>query len=219
MKKIILPLGLVSVLSLAACGDSNEQGASEPAKIESNDTENTDTETDDVEEEIDTAEENSDNDWETQVGETNEDGTLKLLVRSEDPVGIETGPMTLSFPQITVSEVIEWPEELADYYDIEPTGIIQIDMEVSNTEDEDINFYMDQATITTNTGEQLDPDLLASDHIGGEFLGAVNKSGSIRYMLTNSAPNEVEWVRILIDAPSDNNYESIGDSIDVQIDF
>lgn len=219
MKKIILSLGLVSVLSLAACGDSNEQEASEPAEIESNDTENTNTDTDDVEEEIDTAEENSDNDWETQVGETNEDGTLKLLVRSEDPVGIETGPMTLSFPQITVSEVIEWPEELADYYDIEPTGIIQIDMEVSNTEDEDINFYMDQATITTNTGEQLDPDLLASDHIGGEFLGAVNKSGSIRYMLTNSAPNEVEWVRILIDAPSDNNYESIGDSIDVQIDF
>ncbi|MEN0643653.1 hypothetical protein MKY91_10895 [Alkalicoccobacillus gibsonii] len=219
MKKIILSLGLVSVLSLAACGDSNEQEASEPAEIESNNTENTNTETDDAEEEIDTAEENSDNDWETQVGETNEDGTLKLLVRSEDPVGIETGPMTLSFPQITVSEVIEWPEELADYYDIEPTGIIQIDMEVSNTEDEDINFYMDQATITTNTGEQLDPDLLASDHIGGEFLGAVNKSGSIRYMLTNSAPNEVEWVRILIDAPSDNNYESIGDSIDVQIDF
>ncbi|MFK3938957.1 hypothetical protein ACI2JA_15765 [Alkalihalobacillus sp. NPDC078783] len=216
MKKILLSLGLISVLALAACGDSDEPTTSEPAETEDI---TADAETDEAAEESNIIEADSDNDWETQVGETNEDGTIKLLARSEDPVDIETGPMTLSFPQVTVSEVVEWPEELAEYYDFEATGIIQIDMEISNTEDEDINFYMDQATITTNTGEQLEPDLLASDHIGGEFLGAVNKSGSIRYMLQNSDPNEVEWVRILIDAPSDENYNSIGSSIDIQIDF
>lgn len=127
--------------------------------------------------------------------------------------------MILTFPQVTVSEIVEWPEEIAEYYDFEPTGIIQIDMEVSNTEDEDINFYMDQAIITTSTGEQLEPDLLASDHIGGEFLGAVNKNGSIRYMLKNSDPNEVEWIRVLINAPSDENYDSVGEDVDIDILF
>ncbi|WMM31804.1 hypothetical protein Q7C08_15815, partial [Shouchella clausii] len=88
-----------------------------------------------------------------------------------------------------------------------------------NSSDDTINFYIGQATITTNTGEQLEPDLLTSDHIGGEFIGAVNKSGSVRYMLESSDPNEIEWVRVLVDAPHDANFESVGDDIDVQIDF
>ncbi|MCM3380284.1 MULTISPECIES: hypothetical protein [Shouchella] len=221
MKKnnLLATLGLVSVITLAACG-SDATNASE----KNNDTkqETTEKETDstrDDSEAEDSEEDANEGDWEYQVGDMNEDGNFKLLARNDTSDTIETASISLHFPQVTVAEVVEWPEELADSYDFEPTGVIQIDMEVSNSSEDTINFYMDQATITTNTGEQLEPDLLTSDHIGGVFIGAVNKSGSVRYMLESSDPNEIEWVRVLINAPHDANFESLGHDIDVQIDF
>lgn len=225
-KNLLVTLGLVSAITLSACGSSDDTSASKESSDTKQETaETTEKETDSKSDESeskdeDTKEEDSDGgDWEHQVGDTNDDGTLRLLARNDTSETIETGPFTLDFPQVTVSEIVEWPEELTDVYDTEPTGVIQIDMEVSNSSEDTINFYMDQATITTNTGEQLDPDILSSDYIGGEFIGAVNKSGSVRYMLENSDPKDIEWVRILINGPSNEDYERIGEDVDVQIDF
>ncbi|WP_054704810.1 hypothetical protein [Bacillus sp. JCM 19041] len=197
MKKnhLLLSLGLVSVITLSACGDGDDTEASaeqssEP-KTEENESEEASNEPEEDEEEAPAEE--ADNDWEMQVGDTNEDGVVRLLARNDTTETIETGSMSLDLPQVTVSEFVDWPEELNDFYDFEPTGLISIDMEVSNSSEDTINFYMDQATITTNTGEQLEPDFLGSDHIGGEFIGAVNKQGTIAYMLKDTDPNDVEW--------------------------
>ncbi|MCM2674565.1 hypothetical protein [Alkalicoccobacillus plakortidis] len=220
-KYLLLSLGLVSVMALAACGTednapetSNAEETSQESKETVDTTQANVTEDDDADDEV-----SVDNDWEHQIGDTNDDGTIKLLMRNDTTDVLETGTMSLNLPQVTVSEIMEWSADLAEYYDFEPTGVIQIDMEVSNSSDDTINYYMDQATITTNTGEQLEPDLLSSDHIGGEFIGAVNKSGSVRYLLKDSNPNDVEWVRIIIDGPYDENLDAVGEDIDVQIDF
>ncbi|PAF13712.1 hypothetical protein CHH59_12750 [Shouchella clausii] len=225
-KNLLVTLSLVSAITLSACGSSDDTSASEESSDSKQETaETTEKETDSKSgesesEDDDAKEEDSDGgDWEHQVGDTNDDGTLRLLARNDTSETIETGPFTLDFPQVTVSEIVEWPEELTDVYDTEPTGVIQIDIEVSNSSEDTLRFHMDKATITTSTGEQLEPDFLSSDHLGGEFIGAVNKSGSVRYMLENSDPNEIEWVRILINGPSDENYERIGEDVDVQIDF
>ncbi|AIC95710.1 hypothetical protein [Shouchella lehensis] len=227
MNKKLSFLLAVGLVTLTACGSNdmstNNQDEADNEATASAETDTTEDETeedqDEEQEETDIEDTDSDNDWEMQVGDTNEDGVLRLLGRNDTSETIETGSMSLDLPQVTVSEVVDWPAELADFYDFEPTGIISIDMEVSNSSEDTVNFYMDQATITTNTGEQLDPDIMSSDHIGGEFIGAVNKKGTIVYMLENSDPNEVEWVRILISAPHDDDFESAGDKVDVQIDF
>lgn len=224
MKKnyLFVTIGLVSAITLSACGGGEDTNASDKNNdTEQETTENAESETtsSDESEFEENEEEETDGEWEYQVGDTNEDGSLKLLARNDTSETIETASISLDFPQVTVAEVVEWPADLADYYDFEPTGVIQIDVEVLNSSEETINFYIGQATITTSTGEQLEPDFLSSDHIGGEFIGSVNKSGSVRYMLESSDPNEIEWVRVLVDAPHDENFESVGDDIDVQIDF
>ncbi|WP_054712876.1 hypothetical protein [Bacillus sp. JCM 19041] len=57
-----------------------------------------------------------------------------------------------------------------------------------------------------------------SDHIDGEFLGAVNKSGSIFYLLENSDPKDVETIRIMISAPSTmEDWEDVGEEVDFEL--
>ncbi|TSB44918.1 hypothetical protein [Alkalicoccobacillus porphyridii] len=227
MKKLLLTAGLVSMLALAACGEdtqteedsnaSNQEDTEETTLTDNSDEEEA---TDDEEAADEDPEDVIESDWETQVGETDANGNLLLLGRNDTIDTIETGPMTLNIPQVNIAEVLEWPEDIAEFYDFEPTGVIQIDMEVSNSSEDTVNFYPDQATITTSTGEQLESDVFTSDYIDGEFIGAVNKKGSVFFLLENSDPNEVEWVRILINSPHDNeSFDTLGDEVDFQVDF
>ncbi len=80
-------------------------------------------------------------------------------------------------------------------------------------------FFVGQATITTNTGEQIESDMLFSEHIDGEFIGAVKKSGTQFFILENSDPNEIEWVRVLISGPSDEDWEDVGEDLDFTVEF
>jgi len=221
---LLLSLGLVSAITLAACGDTDNTedpaNDTEGSTTETN-TEATDDENDNTEEENTTDEdtEANDGDWETAVGETieNDGGSFTLVAREDNIDTVETGPMTLDIPQLNVQDV-NLSGDLLDFIEFEPTGIIQIDMEVSNTSDDDINFYPDQATITTNTGEQLEADLWFSDHIGGEYLGAVNKSGSVYYLLENSNPEDIDTIRITMSAPHTlEDWEDVGEAVDFEV--
>ena len=130
----------------------------------------------------------------------------------------ETGPIILNIPQInTISSQLKG--DMAEFLETDAIEYIQIDMEVENTSDETISFYAGQPTITTNTGEQLDADMWLSDHIDGDYIGAVKKSGSLFFILNNSNAEDIEWVRIIIEAPHDENWDSVGEKIDFQVDF
>lgn len=228
MKKqhLLLSLGLVSAITLAACGDTDnneDQSTDTEGSTTETNTEATNEENDSAEEENatddDTEAETNDDDWETAVGETieNDGGSFTLVAREDTIDTVETGPMTLDIPQLNIQDV-ELSGDLLEFIEFEPTGIIQIDMEVSNTSDDDINFYPDQATITTNTGEQLEADLWFSDHIGGEYLGAVNKSGSVYYLLENSNPEDIDTIRITMSAPTTTaDWENAGEAVDFEV--
>jgi len=95
---------------------------------------------------------------------------------------------------------------------------IQVDMTVENTSEEHINFYASQAVMATNTGEQLEPDMLMSDHIDGEYLGEVIKSGTSFCFLENSLAEEVDSIKLFFNAPSDNDFETLGEDIEVELE-
>lgn len=228
MKKSLFILSLAAVVAITtACGtdepsDANLQEESEEeVATDETDMEVTEDEEPEPVEEAN-EEEVTDNEWETQVGDTteNEAGSFTLHARNDTTDPIETGSISLTLNQVnTVSG--ELTEEFASYLDDkEDINYIQLDMEVANSSEETINFYAGQATVTTSTGEQLDmPNGLMSDHIGGEFIGAVSKSGSLIYLLENSLAEDVEWVRILINAPQNDNYEKIGEDIDIKVEL
>lgn len=59
-----------------------------------------------------------------------------------------------------------------------------VDVTAENTSDDTINFHPNQATITTNTGEQIQAEIFISDDVGGEFIGKVKKK-AISSLLPN----------------------------------
>ena len=218
---LVLIIGLASIL--AACGGDTdetniENDLEESPPEESADNNQEEQATDDSEEVTATmtAEENEEN--EAAVGDvvTNEAGESTLVSRSDDVGTFESGPIKMTIEKANGVSMKVNP----DYVDVfggEELEYIQVDMTVENTSEEHITFYASQATLTTSTGEQLEPDMLMSDHIDGEYLGAVTKSGTSFYILENSKAEDVESIKLFYSAAIDEDWEDVGEKIEVEI--
>ncbi|WP_280768448.1 hypothetical protein [Salipaludibacillus daqingensis] len=239
MKKIITALSLSTLLVLAACGDenantetennddTNQNNTEEVVENEQNNEEaneenevnnvmNEDNEND-VEE---TADEMSEGAWETEVGDTveTEGGTFTLHARQDDIDTIESGPIVINIEQINTASG-ETAGMLKEMTEQDELDYIQIDLNVENTADEDITFYAGQARISTSTGEQLESDMWLSDHIDGDLMSGTSHNGSFFFMLENSNAEDVESIRITWGAPTDLDWEEVGEPIDIEIEL
>ncbi|AXF54752.1 hypothetical protein [Salicibibacter kimchii] len=246
MKKYIVAIGLGSMLVLAACGgggesesesngdnggdaeateESGEQASAEADEGEA-EAEEEETSTDDDASESESANaDTSEGDGDiteggNEVGETvtNDAGETTLVSLNDDIDTIESGPITLDIEKVNGASAT-FDDEMAVEMFGEESEYIQLDMTVENTSEDDVTFYASQATMITDTGEQLEPEMMASDHIEGEFLGQVEKSGTSIYMLENSTADEVESVELRFDAPHDQDWEDVGESIETEIDL
>lgn len=63
----------------------------------------------------------------------------------------------------------------------------------------------------------MDSDGFLSEYIDGEMLGKVKNSGNMIYILKNSKAEDLTTLTLHVDAPTDENFETIGDP--VTIDF
>jgi hypothetical protein len=202
MKKLIFSAAIVSALMLGACGDeekdtsANDTSASEDA----------------VETEKETAEETKDSDIE-------EDENMRVenfYTNKELNVTGTAGPMKYNISAVQLKKITLKTEEAASLFDANVGDEIQgitIALDGENTSEEDISFYLGQATIITNTKEQLEPDMLLSEHIEGEYLGNVTHEGYNFYVLKNSTVDQLESIEIRISAPTNSNFEDLGDDI------
>ncbi|RSL32770.1 hypothetical protein D7Z54_13570 [Salibacterium salarium] len=217
MKKLIF-IGVVS-LFLTACGAEEEEPETTETQAEESETE----EGNGTEENNESTENTEDPEETTgggnQVGDviSNEIGESTLVSLANDVGEFETGPMILTIDKVNgVSSDLN--AQGTEMFDTEQLEYIQIDITVENTSEDTVTFYADQATITTDTGEQIDgPDMLMSDHLGGEFIGEVEKTGTLIYPLEQSAAEEVSTVRILVNGPSDDNLDRVGEDIDTEV--
>ncbi|GAE31893.1 hypothetical protein [Halalkalibacter hemicellulosilyticus] len=223
MKKGIFSLLVALLIALlAACGTEEPSNADEPTddvEVEENGDEEVPEE--DLDEDADTEETtSSDNGWDHQVGDVieNDGGSFTLVSRQDEIDTQETGPIVLNVAQVNATSA-QIEGDLANFMETDEIEYIQIDFEVENTSEETITFFAGQATITTNTGEQLESDMWLSDHIDGEYIGAVRKSGSQFFILENSKAEDIEWVRILINAPFDDDWNDLGEDLDFTVEF
>jgi hypothetical protein len=214
--------------------DSAEENAVENEENENNneaaeeDSENNEEDNEDVEEsennmnadEEEAADEMAEDGWETEVGETveNEGGTFTLHARQDDIDTIETGPVVIDIEQVNAASG-ELAPDLAEMMETEELDYVQMDLTVENTGEEDISFYASQATIATSTGEQLESDMWLSDHIDGDMMAGTSHSGSFFFVLENSNAEDVESVRITWSAPSNEDFEDVGEDVDIEIEF
>lgn len=70
------------------------------------------------------------------------------------------------------------------------------------------------AKLITSTKEQIEPNMLLSDDVGGEFLGNVKKQGNLIYILENTKADDIKTLEVRADAPIDaKTYDALGDEI------
>ncbi|MCR6105404.1 hypothetical protein HXA34_03800 [Salipaludibacillus agaradhaerens] len=218
MKKMLVGVSLSTFLIIAACGDGNE-GADGDNNV-NNEVENEQNNVNDGNEAENAADEIAEGAWETEVGETveTEAGTFTLHARADDIETIETGPIVMEIEQLNAQSG-ELSDEMAEILDTEELHMIQLDLAVENTADEDIMFYSGQATIATSTGEQLESDMWLSDYIDGEMMAGTKANGTFFFVLENSDAADVESVRLTWNAPLDEDWENVGEDVDIKVAF
>lgn len=212
MKRRIVALLMASMLAITmitGCGGGSDSGSQTPAGTE----EAKPTETDAPE----TTE------AQTSAGEVvEENGLRKEPVFTNKDLGISgtTGSVNYNVSAIQVSKLTATTEDMAKLLEIEKdkeVALVVVNVSAENTTDDTINFYIGQATLTSNTKEQVDPDAFLCDYIDGEFLGNVIHSGSLMYILKNSNASDIETVKLHIDAPSNSDFEFTGDPVEIEI--
>lgn len=225
-KTVALLLAGMMAISIVACGEPQKVESDKTVVDEKEETAEGQEEPVNESEEVtdDQAEENQEVD-ESTVGEVvEENGMRKVPVITDKELNRsgETGPFKYSINAIQVSKLTATTDDSAQMLGIEKdkeVTLIVIDVSVENTSQDKNYFYIDQATLTTNTKEQVEADMMLSDYIDAEFIGNVVHSGTLYYILQNSSADDISQINLHIDAPHNEGFENIGDEVKIELNF
>jgi|SRR5690625_4528761 len=215
MKKLfMLFLTVMIAIVLTACGDEADGSSEDDTTADA--AEDTANEKDTEE----TVSEEEDND-DSLAGETteNELGAFTMVNQNMDlDETYESGPMDLTIHSIQSGNLVI-SDEFKDVFDgKDEITMISVEIRAENTSEDNVSWYPDQAVMTTNAGDQVDADLLFSDSVGGEFFGPTNQEGNVLFMLDTMA-EEIESVKLIINGPHDEDFQTIGDDLEIDLSF
>lgn len=160
---------------------------------------------------------------EADQGEVMEDSNMKktpVYTNKNLNISGESGPMKYDVTAVQISTVVVKTDEYASLFEVEKDQeftTVVFDLSAENTTDDTVNFYLGQATLTTDTKEQVEPDGFFSEYMDGEFLGNVIHSGTNVYILKNSKAEDIKNLKLHVDGPSDENYNSVGDDLAIEV--
>jgi hypothetical protein len=222
MKRLLLFCLLIS-LSLTACGEttSNSGTNGDHQAADTKEESNGDVDQQEVQE---TKEIESDNELKVDKSEEFDEKTGKGFIDglgyvetigvgyseelgidgSDDPLKpIKMGSMELEIQSLFILEVeLDEDAQMLYFNDEEKVKAIVIDMKVENKEETDVEFYPDNAIVTTDTGEQVESEIGLMEGVGGEFFGKVKKEGQTWWLL-NNLDEEIKNVKMIISPPYD----------------
>lgn len=224
MKKYLLTGGFAAMLLLAACGNEEPETAEESTEEETTE-ESTEEETSESAEasestEEETTEEETSDSEETEGSEEKAE-VVKTSDGLEEPLELDTVRLDIVGAEIFSGKVTEEIEMLSDGLTAgdDLHGVL-IEYNMENTSEAPRELYISQAQIITNTGEQLDSELLLVEGLQDVMKGAVKSSGKVPYYFKASTPEEIEWIDIVISPVTDGEtYEMLTEEQKVRIEF
>src|SRR5699024_10117404 len=113
---------------------------------------------------------------------TGQEGITELYGYNDDVVMEEVDTLNVT-RQAAIVMGMEIDSEMSWYvadegYEIgDEVQMIALEYTVENTVEEQRDFYLDQTTIITSTGEQIESEWLMESGLQSEMLGAVKSSG------------------------------------------
>src|SRR5699024_1528405 len=209
MKNLILTGGFAALLLLGACGteeDVNTEDTSDQTAVaEAEKVEDVEVPEEETEEAVGTLEEANEE-------LTGEEGITACYGYNDDVVTEEVDTLNVT-RQATIVMGMEVDSEMSWYfadegYEIgDEVQMIALEYTVENTVEEQRDFYLDQTTIITSTGEQMESEWLTESGLQSEMLGAVESSGQIVILLRNDGAEHIEWVDVIIPSVSDDDWK------------
>lgn len=221
MKKRIVAMMLASMMALGSvgCGGS-DNGKQVESQKEISAEEKVEEEKEEAEEVAEEKVEETDDSTTGEVVEEN--GLRKEPVATNKELNLEgeVGPFKYIIEGVQISKLTATTDEMAQMLGIEKdkeVALVAVNASAENTTTDTLSFYLGQATLTTNTKEQVESDMLLSEYIEGEFLGNVKHSGNLVYILKNSKAEDVTNLTLHIDAPHNENFENVGEEVKIDI--
>ncbi|MFD1450886.1 hypothetical protein [Oceanobacillus sojae] len=119
---------------------------------------------------------------------------------SDEPIkAINMPPMKLYIENVSVIDVKPNQEYKDIYFDGKSdVRAIVATIRAENTSDDDVNFYPHDSILTTDTGEQLEPNWMLTD-LNGEYFGKVKKEGEIWWFLESD--QDISTAKIILSPP------------------
>ncbi len=130
----------------------------------------------------------------------------------------ESGPFTIRITDIQVLNFHLLDEYKEDFDNKDKLTIITMAVEVENNSASTNIIYPSLGILVTNTEEQVEADLMLSDSVGGEFGGEVVQKGNILFIV-DSEGQDIKGIRYIIDGAEDEDFNSIGEDIEFEIEF
>lgn len=221
MKNLILTGGFAALLLLGACGteeDVNTEDTSDQTAV---------AEAEKVED-VDVTEEETTEEPETLEGineqVAGQEGITEIYGYNDEVVTEEVDTLNVT-RQTAIVMGMEVDSEMSWYfadegYEIgDEVQMIALEYTVENTVEEQRDFYLDQTTIITSTGEQIESEWLMESGLQSEMLGAVESSGQIIFLLRNDGAEDVEWIDVIIPSVSDADWNTLTDEYKQRIEI
>ena len=219
MKKTKSIIAVASLtLLLTACSDLEEIGN----KLTGKDTEDVSTEevSNESKNTTDTTDkaESSNSEKDAGIKENSEYGNESVISTKSLNINESTGSLKLNISGIKYStiELNEYGERMFEKADGK-ISVITMKMKAQNTSDKVVTWYPDQATIVTDTGQQVRSTILMGGQVGGEFLGKVYFEDEVAWVLKHD--EAVKKVTLYVDEPFDENYDNVGEKLKIDIDL
>jgi hypothetical protein len=138
------------------------------------------------------------------------------LVQKEVSLEQDRGGVVISVEKVSVAPLASMPDEFqsavqdVEYWkDVQTVGAIKVS--VGNNTDKTISVYPSQATIVVGD-EQVQTATFWSDDVGGDLFSGVTKEGAVFFGLKRYTSEDVNAVRYVVDAPSDEDFNSLAES-------
>ena len=132
----------------------------------------------------------------------------------------ETGAMVYSIDSVQLSDVITTTDTASKMLDLEKNteaAMITIGFTCKNRWEITSNFYISQAAIETDGGEEATPKSFYGEYTDGNFAPGVSKTGSNVYVIKGVKAADIKSIMFHVDAPADSDFQDIGEDVDVEI--
>lgn len=143
--------------------------------------------------------------------EEDEIGVSQIYMKNRN-LGIEEkiGPIIFQIDKVQTLRLQVSSDFRFMFDDKKEVTIVSFNVIVENTSDDTVSFYPNQARLVTNTGEQVDANIIVSEDVGGEFLGKVKKEGGVLFQV-DSMPAELTEVRFVVEGPYNDQFNTIAE--------